>query len=302
MHLGNIFTALMSWLSVKSRGGEWLLRIEDLDAARSKPEFIRMIEDDLAWLGLYPDEGGTAGRGSAGPYLQSLREDFYRDALSRLMATGYTYPCSCTRAEILATQAPHQSDGRVIYGGRCRPARLPMHEPWSPKSCRCSVRLAVPDEEIRFCDGICGPQKFNLATECGDFIVRRADGAWAYQLAVVVDDALMGVTEVMRGRDLLLSAAQQIYLYRLLGLDPPEFAHVPLVCNGQGQRLSKRDRSMSMEELRKRYSAEELLGILGAMGGMLSEVRPVDLAELKSCYSPDLLASPTTINADDFIK
>ncbi|MDE5813138.1 MAG: hypothetical protein K2H72_02525, partial [Muribaculaceae bacterium] len=143
-----------------------------------------------------------------------------------------------------------------------------------------AVRLYVPDEDISFIDRICGPQKVNLSRQCGDFIVRRGDGAWAYQLAVVVDDALMGVTEVMRGDDLLLSAAQQIYLYRLLGYTPPEFAHVPLVCNESGSRLSKRDHALSMEYLRARHTPEEILGMAAHRAGMIADLRAVPLEEL----------------------
>ncbi|MDE5846866.1 MAG: tRNA glutamyl-Q(34) synthetase GluQRS, partial [Muribaculaceae bacterium] len=227
MHLGNIYTALLSWLSVKSRGGRWILRIEDLDPQRSKIEYARLIEDDLHWLGLEWDEGGLDGVGPNGPYVQSRRHHLYEEALERLKASGLCYPCSCTRADILATQAPHESDGRVVYKGTCRPLVMPSPYMDRPGA---AVRLMVPDEDISFTDRIKGPQTVNLARHCGDFIVRRGDGAWSYQLAVVVDDALMGVTEVMRGDDLLLSAAQQIYLYRLLGFDSPEFAHVPLVC------------------------------------------------------------------------
>lgn len=283
MHLGNIFTALISWLSVKSKGGRWVLRIEDLDPQRSKPEHSRLIEEDLAWLGLIHDEGGLDDRGPAGPYSQSKRHDIYREYLSRLKATGLTYPCTCTRADILATQAPHQSDGRVIYGGRCRPATLPSFtpEPASPHA----TRLFVPDREIEFTDGLCGPQKVNLATHCGDFILQRADGAWAYQLAVVVDDALMGITEVVRGDDLLLSTGQQLYLYELLHLTPPAYAHVPLVCNEEGRRLSKRDKSMSMEELRKRHTPGSLLGLLAHMAGLIPQPDPVTLPALLKVYS-----------------
>ncbi|MDE6057423.1 MAG: tRNA glutamyl-Q(34) synthetase GluQRS, partial [Muribaculaceae bacterium] len=221
MHLGNIYTALLSWLSVKSRGGRWILRIEDLDPQRSKIEYARLIEDDLHWLGLEWDEGGLDGVGPNGPYVQSRRHHLYEEALERLKASGLCYPCSCTRADILATQAPHESDGRVVYKGTCRPPVMPSPYMDRPGA---AVRLMVPDEDISFIDRIKGQQTVNLARHCGDFIVRRGDGAWSYQLAVVVDDALMGVTEVMRGDDLLLSAAQQIYLYRLLGFDPPEFA------------------------------------------------------------------------------
>ncbi len=277
MHLGNIYTALLSWLSVKSRGGKWILRIEDLDPQRSKIEHARMIEDDLHWLGLDWDEGGLDGIGPNGPYVQSQRHHLYEEALERLKATGLCYPCTCTRADILATQAPHESDGRVVYKGTCRPAIIPSHYIDKP---RAAVRLTVPDEDITFIDRIKGEQTVNLARHCGDFIVRRGDGAWAYQLAVVVDDALMGVTEVLRGDDLLLSAAQQIYLYRLLGYEPPEFAHVPLVCNEAGIRLSKRDHSLSMEYLRAHHTPEEILGMAAHRAGLIPTTAPISLKEL----------------------
>ncbi len=285
MHMGNLFTALLSWLSVKSCGGKWVLRIEDLDPQRSKREYARVIEDDLHWLGLEWDEGGLDDLGSAGPYSQSRRGEIYAEYLEKLRSTGYTYPCTCTRADILATQAPHQSDGRIIYGGNCRPAHLPCETSYPGRPY--ATRLFVPDKEICFTDRIYGLQKVNLARHCGDFVLRRADGAWAYQLAVVVDDALMGITEIMRGNDLLLSAAQQIYLYEMLGLQVPEFAHLPLICNENGQRLSKRDRSMSMEELRKRYTPETLLGELAVRAGLIETLRSVTLTELLAVYSPD---------------
>lgn len=282
MHLGNIASALLSWLSARAQGGAWLLRIEDLDPQRSKREYSRIIEDDLHWLGLDWDEGGLDGRGDAGPYSQSRRGDIYARYLELINATGYTYPCRCTRAEIMATQAPHQSDGRIVYGGRCRPAVLPA---FGADFDGASTRICVPDSIISFDDGLYGPQHFNLAREVGDFILRRADGAWAYQLAVVVDDALMGVTEVVRGSDLLLSAAQQIYLYRLLGLEPPRFAHVPLLCNAEGRRLSKRDGSLSMEHLRATLTAPQIIGRLAALLGLLPEPAEITAAELIPDFS-----------------
>ncbi len=277
MHLGNIYTALLSWLSVKSRGGQWILRIEDLDPQRSKIEHARMIEDDLSWLGLEWDEGGLDGKGPNGPYIQSQRHHFYEKAFERLKDTGLCYRCRCTRADIMATQAPHESDGRVVYKGTCRPQTLPS--PYIEGSG--AVRIAVPDETIEFSDRICGKQSVNLARHCGDFVLRRADGAWAYQLAVVVDDAMMGVTEVMRGDDLLLSAVQQIYLYRLLGYQPPEFAHVPLVCNESGVRLSKRDQSLSMEYLRAHHTPEEILGMAAHRASLTLTPAPISLSALK---------------------
>lgn len=264
MHLGNVYAALMSYRSVKERGGKWILRIEDLDPGRSRAEYARQLEDDLHWLGLEWDEGGVDGLGPHGPYCQSLRGEIYAEHLRRLQGLGLTYACTCTRAEIMATQAPHQSDGRVIYGGRCRPATMPCFAA-EPEG-RHATRLWVPDREVRFTDRNFGPQSVNLARDCGDFVLRRSDGAWAYQLAVVVDDALMGVTEVVRGADLLLSTAQQIYLYELLGYPVPEFAHIPLKTNASGQRLAKRDTSLSMAELRKRYTPAEVIAMASGEG------------------------------------
>ncbi len=282
MHLGNMFSALVSWLSVRSRGGRWILRIEDLDPQRSKLEYARQIEDDLLWLGLDWDEGGVDGRGVNGPYSQSCRGDFYQEALNKLNEAGLLYPCHCRRADILATQAPHQSDGRIVYAGTCRPQNFPNKSNSIDLSQPAALRLFVPDEDIPFCDRVFGGQMVNLSSHCGDFIVRRADGAWAYQLAVVVDDALMGVTEVVRGCDLLLSSAQQIYLYRLLGYKDPEFAHLPLICNAEGVRLSKRDASLSMEALREQYTPRQLTARLAHLAGLL----PVSVDE---CWPKDLL-------------
>ena len=253
MHLGNVFCALLSWLSAKSKGGEWVLRIEDLDPQRSKRDYALQLMDDLQWLGL-PWDGE--------PVWQSQRGDIYEEYLQRLTDMGLTYPCYCTRADIMATQAPHETDGRVVYKGTCRPkytdaARSvptsseednsfdvqrppltpqtvplrqgdersgggglqPAHP--SPLTSHLSplpatTRLIVPDCTIPFTDGHYDKHDINLAEHCGDYIIRRKDGAWAYQLAVVVDDALMGVTEIVRGRDLLLSSPQQIHLRNLL--------------------------------------------------------------------------------------
>lgn len=260
MHLGNVYAAMQSWLSVKRRGGRWILRIEDLDPRRSRREYAEQLEDDLLWLGLTWDEGGLDNKGPNGPYVQSQRDAIYADALERLRATGLTYPCTCSRADILASSAPHQSDGRIIYGGRCRPASLPMVSP-EPTG-RHAVRIYAPDRDITFTDRNFGPQRVNLARDCGDFVLRRSDGAWAYQLAVVVDDALMGITEVVRGEDLLLSTAQQIYLFELLGFRPPEYAHIPLLRNADGQRLAKRDSAQNLAALRPVSSPEEVAAMV----------------------------------------
>lgn len=295
MHLGNIFTAVISWLSARKSGGRWILRIEDLDPQRSKDEHVRAIEDDLRWLGLDCDEGGLDGVGEHGPYRQGLRGRLYEEALSRLKADGLVYPCFCRRADIMATQAPHQSDGRIVYAGTCRPAVLPA--PFSDPGRPYTARIAVPDRVVDFADRLYGLQRCNLADHCGDFPLQRADGAWAYQLAVVVDDAAMGVTEVVRGSDLLLSSVQQIYLYECLGLPVPQFAHVPLVVNDAGRRLSKRDTAESMASLRSSHTPDEILGAIGFMAGLLPDKRPATLSTLLDRFSWERLPRTLTVKA-----
>lgn len=275
MHLGNVFCALLSWLSAKSKGGAWVLRIEDLDPDRSRRQFADRLMHDLEWLGLTWDEG---------PYFQSERYSRYEAALERLCAMDLVYPCFCTRADIMATQAPHESDGRIVYAGTCR-ARTYNKEDME----RAALRLKVPDREIAFTDGHYGPQRVNLSRHCGDFIIRRKDGAWAYQLAVVVDDAEMGITEVVRGSDLLLSSPQQIYLAELLGYPLPSFIHLPLLCNAQGQRLSKRDKSLDMEALRAGFTAEEIVGRLAFLAGLKADDAPCTAEELLPVFSWDKL-------------
>lgn len=284
MHLGNVYAALMSWLSAKQQGGKWVLRIEDLDPQRSRLEYARLLEDDLQWLGLEWDEGGMDAQGALDSYLQSERSDFYKVALTKLENKGLTFPCRCTRADVMATQAPHQSDGRVVYAGTCRPPRLGGTASDNSEAAVRATRIWVPDETISFDDRVYGLQSVNLAHHCGDFVLQRSDGAWAYQLAVVVDDALMGITEVVRGNDLLLSAAQQIYLYGLLGYPAPEFAHIPLLCNASGQRLSKRDQGVDMGYLRQHFTAEEIIGRLAYFCGLIPCFEPVSAIELKARF------------------
>lgn len=294
MHLGNIFTALISWLSVRKAGGKWILRIEDLDPQRSKLKFARQIEDDLHWLGLDWDEGGIDGLGDRGPYCQSLRNDIYQHFFDKLRSAGLTYKCHCTRADIMATQAPHESDGRIVYSGRCRPAAAPPF-PQCASEQTGATRLFVPDRDIDFVDRVYGPQSVNLTTHCGDFVLQRADRAWAYQLAVVVDDALMGVSEVVRGNDLLLSSAQQIYIYELIGHTPPAYAHLPLVCNAAGQRLSKRDSSMSMAQLRLTLNPREIIGRIAHMAHIIDKYEPCSPSDLIDSFDWSKIPQSKTI-------
>ncbi len=284
MHLGNLLCALLAWLSARAEGGRVVLRIEDLDAMRSPRAYADLLEDDLRWLGLSWDEGGSSG-GPDGPYYQSERTALYRAALARLEEQGLVYPCFCSRAQLHAAQAPHLSDGRVLYSGACRD--LSAQEVAQRRRERPpALRLRVSDETVSFVDKHLGPYSENLQRECGDFLVCRSDGVFAYQLAVVVDDAAMGVTQVVRGADLLSSTPRQLYLYRLLGLPAPTFAHIPLLTAPDGRRLSKRDGDLDLGAIRRRLPGPEpLLGLLGWLCGLLERPEPVRAQELIPLFS-----------------
>ena len=273
MHLGNLFCALLSWLSVKSRGGRWILRIEDLDTARCRPDYARQVEEDLRWLGLAWDEGGSAG-GPDAPYFQSQRTALYEAALARLRGMGLVYPCFCTRAQLHAASAPHREDGLTVYPGTCRD--LPPEEIAARMAAgrRPALRLRVPEETVTFTDGHLGEVSEYLPTDCGDFLLRRSDGLFAYQLAVVVDDAAMGVTEVVRGADLLSSTPRQLLLYELLGLPAPRFRHFPLLLSPDGRRLSKRDGDLGLAALQTRCTPEEVVGKLAYLAGQNPSAAP----------------------------
>ncbi|MFR4999028.1 MAG: tRNA glutamyl-Q(34) synthetase GluQRS [Slackia sp.] len=218
MHAGNIFAALMAWLVAKSQGGTVVLRIEDLDKERSKPHFIDAVQRDFEALGLFWDEG---------PYFQHDRDEAYQAAFDELCGRGLVYPCFCTRADLHAASAPHHGE-KLVYPGTCR--RLSEAQKAKRRQTRPpAYRLIVPDEDFSFRDEIQGEYTQNLERDCGDFLIRRSDGAFAYQLAVVVDDAEQGITSVVRGVDLLCSTPQQIYLQTLLGAEHPAYAHVPLI-------------------------------------------------------------------------
>lgn len=274
LHLGNVMCGMLSWLSAKSQGGKALLRIEDLDTARcgNKDRIFQLI-DDLHWLGFQFDGGEDPHT------FQSARSDIYTHYFEQLWDKGLIYPCYCTRAELHAASAPHKSDGFSVYNGRCRRFLEPGATP--PSDRIPAFRVKVPEREITVKDGLQGTFSQRLDTECGDFLLRRSDGVYAYQLAVVVDDALSGVTEVVRGRDLLSSTPRQLYLYELLGFQPPAFYHIPLLLRENGRRLAKRDGVMDMETLRKKFSSPEpLIGMLAYNVGLIEEFLPMTLSEL----------------------
>lgn len=280
MHLGNLLAALLAWLDVRHVGGIMVLRMEDLDPDRCKEAYAAQVARDLEWLGLDWDEGYGAG-GPHGPYRQSERSDIYREYLAKLEGEGLIYPCWCTRAQRLAASAPHLGENRGDGACPCRYlTQAEREERFASNQRAPALRAAVPDEKIAFLDGNCGEYTENLAHDCGDFLVRRSDGVCAYQLAVTVDDGLMGVTRVVRGRDLLSSTPRQIWLHRSLGFEPPQYFHTPLLLAEDGRRLSKRERDLDMGTLRERYAPEEIIGRLAALAGLQKEPRPVAAKEL----------------------
>ena len=277
MHLGNLCCCLLAWLSAKSKGGQVLLRIEDLDTLRCPRVFADAIVDDLAWLGLSADGPDPV------PY-QSERSELYQHYYDVLADRGLVYPCFCSRSQLHAASAPHRSDGQVVYQGTCR-GLSPEEIAAKRKTKAPAWRVQVPDEVIGFTDGHMGWYEENLARDCGDFYLRRGDGVFAYQLAVVVDDALMGVTEVVRGADLLSSTPRQLWLYRELSLPAPQFYHLPLLLAPDGRRLSKRDGDQSLENLRARFSPEEVVGRLAFAVGLQDAPRPRTPQSLVSDFS-----------------
>ena len=285
IHLGNILCCLLAWLSARQKDGRVLLRIEDLDTARCPRHYSEQMLEDLRWLGLGWDERPEVS-GPQEPYYQSERTAFYESALKKLQDRGLVYPCFCTRAELHAASAPHREDGQVLYAGTCR--NLTAEEIAEKSKLRApAMRLRVPDEMWSFTDGHMGDYSENLARDCGDFLLRRSDGMFAYQLAVVLDDAAMGVTEVVRGADLLDSTPRQLYLYSLLGLEPPSFVHFPLLLTADGRRLSKRNADAGLDDLRPRFSAEEILGRLAYLAGFNPDMAPKTAEELLADFDWD---------------
>ena len=274
IHLGNILCCLLAWLSARQKGGRVILRIEDLDIARCPRRYGEQMCRDIQWLGVNWDEGPVIG-GPSGPYEQSRRTALYQAALRRLEAQGLVYPCFCTRAELHAASAPHREDGQVVYPGTCRGLTAEQAAERARRTGRApALRLWVPEEEITFTDGHMGEYREWLPADCGDFLLRRSDGIFAYQLAVVVDDAAMGVTEVVRGADLLDSTPRQLLLYTLLGWEAPSFYHLPLLLAPDGRRLSKRNADAGLEVLRGRVPAEEVLGKLAWLAGFHPSAAP----------------------------
>ena len=273
MHLGNVFAALIAWLSVRAKGGGFVLRMEDLDTQRTSAEFAETLRQDLLWLGLTWDVETPP---------QSLRGPVYDRYFDRLQEMGLLYPCYCTRSQLHNVNAPHLSDGTYVYPDTCRDLTPRQQAAFGRDP---AWRVKVPDREYALTDLGRGPFRQNLSTDCGDFVVRRADGVYVYQLAVTVDDGEAGVTEVVRGMDLLGSAPRQMYLQELFGFPHPTYGHVPMLLSPDGRRLSKRDRDLDLGVLKNRLSAEKLLGILAASAGILEKAQAISAKELAAEFS-----------------
>ena len=268
MHLGNVFAALIAWLSVRSQGGTLILRMEDLDTQRTNSEYAELLREDLLWLGLDWDA-------EAQP--QSQRTAVYQEYFDILAAQGLLYPCYCSRNQLHSVNAPHLSDGTYIYPGTCRDLTDSRRAEFQHAP---AWRIRVPHRQWTVQDLLQGTYTENLAENCGDFIVRRADGMFVYQLAVTVDDALSGVTEVVRGADLLSSVPRQMYLQELLGFPHPAYGHVPLLLAPDGRRLSKRDRDLELGALRAHCSKEQIIGVLAHAAGLIPGPEAVSAREL----------------------
>ena len=302
MHLGNAWTALLAWLDIRKQNGAMVLRMEDLDPDRSRPDYAAGLLADLRWLGLDWDEGPDVG-GPAAPYCQSQRSHYYQAAFDKLLQAGLVYPCFCSRAELrLAASAPHAGDTEVPYSGRCAALTELAVTKLRAAGRRPSYRLRVGDAAVEYSDEVYGRQKQVLRQECGDFVIRRSDGVFAYQLAVVVDDAAMGISRVLRGADLLASTPRQVYLWRLLAASPPTFIHVPLLIGRDGSRLSKRHGSLAIAALRGAgVPAQKIVGQLAAWAGLIDRPMPASPRELVSVF--DLSRLPReSVCVDDSLK
>lgn len=277
MHLGNVFAALTAWLSVRSKGGEMVLRMEDLDTQRTSAEYAQILREDLRWLGLDYDRETPP---------QSARSAVYDTYFDKLAEMGLLYPCYCTRSQLHSVNAPHLSDGTYVYPGTCRNLTEAQRSAFRRAP---AWRVRVPDRVWTVEDRVQGHYECNLAADCGDMVVRRADGVYVYQLAVTVDDGEAGVTEVARGTDLLSSAPRQMYLQELLGFPHPAYAHVPMLLAPDGRRLSKRDKDLDLGQLRARVTPERLIGTLAFSAGLIERNEPVSARELAGEFCWDKL-------------
>ena len=293
IHMGNARTALAAWLSVRGRGGTFVWRLEDLDPPRVVPGMAEAQIEDLAWLGLDWDEGPDVG-GPHAPYVQSQRYASYEEALRRLAETGRLFPCRISRRDLQAmASAPHGGE-EAPYPASLRPAGLDpgwFDQLRGAERPDAAIRFLVDDRLVSFTDRVYGPITEPVDLAVGDFVLKRRDGLYAYQLAVVVDDLLMGIGDVVRGADLLASTARQIQLIEALGGTPPAYAHVPLVVNARGEKLSKRDQGLTLRSLREAgVRSEAVAGYLAYSLGLIDRFEPCRPGDLIPLFSWDRIA------------
>ncbi len=287
MHLGNIWIAFLNWLWTRQQGGTIVLRIEDIDQQRCKAEYIQGIEEDLDWLGLDYDEG-PGNTYDYGEPLQSHRFSLYQEICDRWKEEGEIYPCYCSRSRLHSiSSAPHEGEELPVYDGHCRylteeeRAQMTKGPAW---------RIRMEDQVETFQDLFSGPHRRKLEAKTDDFLIRRADGMVAYQLAVSVDDGAMEITHVFRGNDLLPSTYYQTYLLKKLGYAVPTYAHLPLLVDAQGVRLSKRQHGITIRELKEAgKTPADIIGLLLYYGGAISKHTPVTAEEARRNISFDEL-------------
>jgi len=286
LHMGNLRTALLAWLFARCAGGQFVLRIEDLDRPRVHPGATERMLYDLRWLGLDWDEGPDIG-GPYAPYTQSERQEIYASYLQRLADKGLIYPCYCSRAEIARAASAPQGDEGPRYPGTCRNLTQAQRRQYEADKRRPSLRFRVDDERIvSFTDLLAGPLEQQVHQTIGDFIVCRSDGLFAYQFAVVVDDALMRINQVVRGADLLQSTPRQVLLYEALEYQVPTFAHVPLLLDEHGKRFSKRIQSAGLEPLRAAGATPaQVVGLIAADCGLVEKGEQLTASELAQQYN-----------------
>jgi glutamyl-tRNA synthetase len=305
IHVGNARTALAAWLSARSRGGSFVWRLEDLDLPRVVPGMAAAQIEDLAWLGLDWDEGPDVG-GPFVPYTQSERSAFYEEALRRLAAAGRVFPCRLSRKDLQAmASAPHGAE-EAPYPDSLRPREL--ESGWFEQLCGAgrpdaAIRFLVHDRPVSFVDRVQGPVEERVDLAVGDFVLKRRDGLWAYQLAVVVDDLTMEIDNVVRGADLLASTARQIQLIEALGGEPPAYAHVPLMVNARGEKLSKRDEGSTLRSLRDAgIDPEAVAGYLAHSLGLIDHPEPCRPADLVSTFSWERIGRADWVLPEDLAR
>ncbi len=299
LHVGNMISSLLAWLDARSLGGEIIFRLEDLDPDRSTYENACYMADDLEWLGLDWDAGWQPGTGAE--YAQSNRTLLYEAQFRRFEEQGLVYPCYCSRAQRLAASAPHPGE-LLDKGCGCRTLTSMQKAEYDAAGKRCSYKIHVDDSMITFPDVHCGIQMYQLKAGADDFIIRRADGVYAYQLAVSYDDAVMGVNRVVRGRDILDSTPKQLWLFEKMDYPPPTYCHAPLLVSADGRKMSKRNGDLCMRELRKHHTPQELCGKFAWLAGLLDTPEPITPKELVPLFDWKKVSSEKIILPEELFR